>query len=138
MQIVLRNIAAFIAGVIIGSVVNMGLILIGSNLVPPPAGADMSDMEKLRASMHLFEPRHYLFPFLGHAAGAFVGGLVAYFIAGSRRMTFALSVSALFLIGGITNAIILPAPPWFLVLDLLVAYLPMGWAAGTLGRKLQT
>lgn len=137
MQIVLRNIAAFIAGAIIGSVVNMGLILIGSNLVPPPPGADMSDMEKLRASMHLFEPRHYLFPFLGHAGGAFAGGLVAYVIAGSRRMAFAISVSALFLVGGIINAIILPAPVWFLALDLLVAYLPMGWAAGSLGRKLQ-
>lgn len=123
----LRNIAAVIVGAVLGSVANMGVISLGGSLVPRPEGADMSSIEGIRNSMHLFEPRHFLFPFLAHAIGAWLGGLLASVIAASHRLVFALVVSGLFLVGGIINALILPAPGWFLALDLLVAYLPMGW-----------
>jgi hypothetical protein len=63
MNPILRNILAVLAGVIIGSVVNMGLITISGKVIPPPAGVDVTNMESLKASMHLFEPRHFIFPF---------------------------------------------------------------------------
>ena len=31
--------------------------------------------------MHLFEPKHLVFPFLAHAVGTLVGALVAYLVA---------------------------------------------------------
>ena len=43
-------------------------------------------------------------------------------------------VGALFLCGGIANVVMLPAPLWFEVLDLVTAYLPMAW----LGARLAT
>ncbi|RMG38369.1 MAG: hypothetical protein D6732_05390, partial [Methanobacteriota archaeon] len=69
MNPILRNVIAVLAGLILGSVVNMGLITLGSSVIPPPPGVDVTDMESLKSSMHLFEPRHFIFPFLAHALG---------------------------------------------------------------------
>lgn len=57
-----KNVLAVIAGIVIGGFVNMGLITISGSVIPPPAGVDVTDMESLKASMHLFEPRHFIFP----------------------------------------------------------------------------
>ncbi|EMG10421.1 hypothetical protein LEP1GSC151_5427 [Leptospira interrogans serovar Grippotyphosa str. LT2186] len=46
-----------------------------------------------------------------------------------------MGIGFLFLIGGIANVMMLPSPLWFTVLDLVGAYLPMGYLAGTLLRK---
>jgi hypothetical protein len=42
-------------------------------------------------------------------------------------------VAVLFLIGGIMNVIMLPAPTWFSAVDLLLAYIPMGLIGARLG-----
>lgn len=39
------------------------------------------------------------------------------------------------MIGGIAAAFMIPAPAWFVVLDLAVAYLPMAWIGGKLGDR---
>jgi hypothetical protein len=39
------------------------------------------------------------------------------------------------MLGGITNAFLLPAPIWFIALDIVLAYLPMAWLGGKLGTK---
>jgi hypothetical protein len=135
MSPILRNILAVLAGVIIGSVVNMGLITISGKVIPPPAGVDVTNMESLKASMHLFEPRHFIFPFLAHALGTLVGAFVAFIIAASHKIKFALGSGVFFLIGGITNVFLLPAPTWFAVLDLVGAYIPMGWLGGKLAES---
>lgn len=41
----------------------------------------------------------------------------------------AYTVGGLFLLAGIANVAMLPAPPWFSALDLVAAYLPMAWLA---------
>jgi hypothetical protein len=38
----------------------------------------------------------------------------------------------MFLLGGIANVAMLPAPLWFSALDLLLAYLPMAWLGHTI------
>lgn len=129
MKTILRNILAVIAGSVIGSMVNMGFILISGHVIPPPEGADVTTVEGLKASIHLFEPRHFIFPFLAHAVGTFVGALIAVLIAANHKMKFALAISILFLAGGIANVMMLPAPMWFNVLDLVGAYIPMGYLA---------
>ena len=86
--------------------------------------------------MHLFETRHFVFPFLAHALGTLVGAYVAVMIAGGNRMKFSMAVGGLFLLGGITNVIMLPAPGWFIGVDLIGAYIPMAWIGGRLtGRE---
>ena len=63
MNPIIRNVLAFIAGIIIGSMVNMGLITIGGKIILPPPGVDVTDMESLKSSIHLFEAKHFIFPF---------------------------------------------------------------------------
>lgn len=134
MNPVLRNILAVIAGIIIGGIVNMGLIMVSGSIIPPPAGVDVTDMESLKSSMHLFEPRHFIFPFLAHALGTLAGAFAASAFAASHKMKLALSVGGFFLLGGITNVLMLPSPLWFSMLDLLGAYIPMGWLGGKLNK----
>ncbi len=96
MNPIVRNILAVIAGVIVGSVVNMGIITLSGMVIPPPAGVDVTTTESLKASMHLFEPKHYIMPFLAHALGTLVGAIIAASIAVNRKMIVALIIGAVF------------------------------------------
>lgn len=136
MNPIIRNTIAAVVGIVTGSVVNMALVMTGPKIIPPPAGVDMTKAESLAASVHLLEPKHFLFPFLAHAIGTLVGALVAYWIAASYRAVFAWVIGVVFLAGGIAASLMIPAPKWFIALDLLVAYLPMAWLAVCLGRRL--
>lgn len=132
MHPIVRNILAVIAGIVVGSAVNMGLIMVSGSIIPPPEGVDPSDMESLKASMHLFEARHFIFPFLAHALGTVAGAFLAALIAASHKIKFALAIGVFFMIGGIANIFILPSPLWFTILDLAGAYIPMAWLGGLL------
>lgn len=134
---IFRNSLAIIIGFITGSIVNMALVTIGPQIIPLPPEVDMTDPSKLAATIHLLEPRHFLFPFLAHALGTLVGALLAYLLAASHQALFARIVGALFLAGGIVASRMIPAPMWFIVLDLAVAYLPMAWAGVWLGRRVR-
>ena len=87
--------------------------------------------------MHLFESKHFLFPFLAHALGTLAGALTAFLIAASYRSVFAYAVGAVSLAGGIAATLMIPAPMWFMILDLVVAYIPMAWIGTMLGRRLK-
>ncbi len=130
MSPILKNILAVIAGVVVGSVVNMGIITISESIIPPPEGADLKTLEGMKASMHLFGPKNFIFPFLAHAVGTFVGAWLAALIAAGYKMRFAIAIGFVFLIGGIMASIMIPAPTWFKVFDIVLAYIPMAWLAG--------
>lgn len=135
MKTILRNILAVVAGFAAGSVINMALINIGPMLIPPPEGADVSTPEALKASIHLFEPRHFIMPFLAHALGTFAGAVVAVFVAATYPFRFALSIGALFFLGGIGAVVMIGGPLWFTVLDLTAAYFPMAYMAYRVSGK---
>lgn len=131
----LKNILAIVAGFIIGSALNMGLITLGPNIIPPPAGADVTAYEGLKATIHLFEPQHFIFPFLAHALGTLAGAFTAAKMAAGDGMKFALGIGIFFLSGGIANVLMLPSPAWFNAVDLIFAYIPMAYLAGKWGQK---
>ena len=134
--ILIRNTAAVLAGLMAGGILNMALVSIGPRLISPPAGGDITTMEGLRSTINLFEPRHFIFPFLAHATGSLAGAWVAARLCATRPMSCALVVGAVFLIGGATMAFSLPEAVAFNVIDLAVAYLPMAWLGYRLsGRK---
>lgn len=130
MNSTVKNILAVILGLVIGSIVNGTIIQISGSIIPPPEGADIKTMEGLKASIHLFTPINFLFPWLAHALGTFVGALIAALIAANNKMKFAIAIGCVFLIGGIMAVYMIPAPMWFNVVDLTLAYIPMGWLAG--------
>jgi hypothetical protein len=129
----LRNVLAILAGIGIGGGVNMALIAISPSLIPPPAGVDVNDAESLAKAMHHFEPRHFVMPFLAHAAGTLAGAFAACAIAATHRARMAYAIGAVFLCGGVAASFMIPAPAWFIALDLLAAYLPMAWLGIRLG-----
>jgi hypothetical protein len=132
-----RNVLALVLGALVGGSVNMTLITLGTALIPPPPGVDVTQAEALAQSIHLFEPRHFVMPWLAHALGTGVGAFVAYLVAASHKAAFAWAIGALFLCGGIAACFMIPAPAWFIALDLLLAYLPMAWFGIRLGRRVQ-
>ncbi|MBA5791613.1 hypothetical protein H1R17_10340 [Flavobacterium sp. xlx-214] len=132
---ILREIAAVIAGLLVGSMVNMGLIMISGKIFPLPAGVDNTTTEGLTAGMHLFEPQYFLFPFLAHALGTLVGAFLATKLSKSKTMVNAFTVGFLFLLGGISMVVQLPAPMWFNVTDLVLAYIPMAYLGFVMGKK---
>ena len=137
MSPLLRNVLAVIAGIVIGGVINSALIAVSPSLIPPPAGVDVSNPESLSRSMHLFAPRHFVMPFLAHALGTLAGALAAYLIAATHKKRFAYAIGVLFLCGGVAASFMIPAPAWFIALDLVVAYLPMAWLGARIGARLQ-
>lgn len=128
-----RNIFSVIVGIAVCMLVNGGIIAMSPSVIPPPAGVNVNDLESIKASMHLFEPKHFLMPFLAHALGSLVGGLAAALIAANHKMTFALVIGSVHLAGGIAAAFLIPAPAWFIASDLIVSYIPMAWIGGKVG-----
>jgi len=129
-----RNILAIVAGLVIGSIVNGFLVTVGPVVIPPPAGTDLTTVEGITAAMPLMKPINFLVPFAAHALGTLVGAMVAALIAVGSRMKFALAIGVLFLIGGIIASWMIPAPTWFVALDLIFAYIPMAWIGAKLGK----
>ena len=129
----IRNILAVIAGIVVGSIVNMGLINGGHALIGLPPGADVSTMEGVKAAMQMFEAKHWIVPFVAHAGGTFVGALVATLIAASHKMKIAIAIGVLFLIGGISAGIMIQSPMWYNAIDFIFAYIPMAWIGAKLG-----
>ena len=135
MNKIARNVLAVITGIILGSVVNMGIIMLQGSFIALPEGVDVTNTESLQSSMHLFEPKHFIFPFLAHAIGTLVGAYLSARIAASHKLKFALGIGIFFLIGCISMVFMIPSPIWFVILDLSLAYIPMGWLSGRLATK---
>ena len=114
----------------------MTLVVVSPYVIPPPAGVDVTDSESLSNSMHLFEAKHFVFPFLAHALGTWTGALLAFLVAASYRSVFAYAIGVVFLVGGIAAAFMIPAPVWFIILDLAAAYIPMAWLGTQLGHRI--
>lgn len=129
-----RNILALVGAVLFGGIINGLVIALGPHLVPPPPGVDVSNPESLARGIHLFQPRHFVMPFLAHAAGTFAGALCAYLLATTHKERWAYAVGVIFLCGGIAASFLVPAPRWFITMDLLFAYLPMAWLAARFGN----
>mgnify|MGYP003323734149 FL=1 len=121
----LKNILVFFAGCILGMCINMGLIITGNLLIPLADGVNPMD-----ATMS--ELKYFLFPFLAHAIGTLSGAFITARYAASYHMILAICIGIFFLLGGISMVFIISAPLWFIIVDISIAYIPMGW----LGWKL--
>lgn len=126
----IRNILAIVAGLVAGSIINMGLIMWGSHIIPAPAGLDVTTMEGLKKALPLFETKHFVFPFLAHALGTLAGAIIAAMIVRDGKMKYALWIGFVFFLGGASNFYSIPSPFWFILVDLLFAYFPFAYLGG--------
>ncbi|WP_339686380.1 hypothetical protein [uncultured Nonlabens sp.] len=129
MNPIIRNIIAVLAGIVIGSIINMTLVELG-NILVPVEGGDLSNMEDLKRIMPTFTYKNFIFPFLAHALGTLFGAFIAAYIAATHKTKFAFAIGGFFLTGGIAVNMMLPGPIWFEALDLLLAYIPMAFIGG--------
>ena len=134
MNPILKNILAVITGWIGGSIINMALVQTGYAIYPLE-GVDTNDMDALANAFSNLDNKHFIFPFLAHALGTLGGALITALIAASHKIKLALLIGVIFLIGGIMVSFMIPAPIWFIILDLVVAYIPMAWLGGLLALK---
>ena len=129
MSSIIKNVLALIGGGLVGMTANMGLIITGNQLIP------FSDNINPMNAMN-WEIKHFIFPFLAHAFVTLSGEFIAAKFSASYHMLFAMCIGIFFLIGGISMVFILPAPIWFIVIDLVFAYLPMGWLGWKIANPL--
>ncbi len=54
MKTLIRNVRALIVGFLLGSAVNMAIVVFGPMIIQPPPGVDVPSMENLATTMHLF------------------------------------------------------------------------------------
>ena len=137
MKQVLHTALAVIAGFVCGSVINIGIVTLGPILVPPPPGVDSSTMESLAETIHLMGPLNFAVPWLAHAMGTLVSVVVSCMLISSHRLKMGYGMGLLNLTGGIVASMMIPAPTWFIVADLVFAYLPMAWVGIHLAETLR-
>ena len=135
MNPIVRNILAVVVGAFVGGALNMIIIMISGSIIPPPEGVDVTTAEGLAAGMSLMEPKHFLMPFLAHALGTLLGSFLAAKISTKHHMRYAFGIGGWNLFGGIMAATMIPAPMWFILVDLILAYIPMAYIAGKLATR---
>jgi hypothetical protein len=133
---IVSYVLAVILGFIVAMIVNGSLIAISGSIIPPPPGVDMTTNEGMRAALLLFEPKHFIMPFLAHSLGTLGGAFVAALIAPAHKMKFAIAMGILGLAGGVAAVFLFGGPLWFIVLDLVGAYLPFAFVGGKLAPTL--
>ena len=133
MSTLLRNIIAVIVGLVACMEVNGILIGMGGVVIVLPEGVNPNDAKSIADNIHRYEAKHFVFPFLAHGLGSLFGAFLTALIAASRKMTLALVIGGVHMLGGIFMTVLIPAPVWFIALDLGVAYLPAALIGGKLG-----
>jgi hypothetical protein len=132
LHILKRTIVIFIS-LFSGAMLNGAIINISSKVIAPPKGFDLNTAEGLQAAMPHMGPEHFLFPFLAHAIGTLISAVLISRFLKSQQFVFSMMAGILFLMAGVAMVIMLPGTPiWFILVDLIGAYIPMAY----LGNKL--
>jgi len=130
----LRNIGAVLAGLVVGGVWNMALIMVNATVVHPmPAGTDMNDPEQMKAYIATLPVLGFVMVLLAHTGQAWFGGWVAARLGRSRPMLLAGIVGALTLAGAAYNQVALAGPAWMWIDLPLIAL--AAWFAGKVVRE---
>jgi hypothetical protein len=135
LHILKRTTVIFIA-IFSGAMLNGAIINISSKVISPPKGFDLKTMEGLQAAMPHMGPEHFVFPFLAHALGTLIAAILISRFLTSQQLIFSMMAGILFLMGGVSMVVMLPTTPiWFVLLDLIVAYVPMAYLGYRLGKR---
>ena len=138
LHILKRTLVIFVC-LFAGAMLNGALINVSNKVIPPPAGFDLTKMEGLQAAMSQMEPKHFLFPFLAHALGTLLSSVMIARFLRSQQLIFSMLAGILFLMGGVSMVIMLPETPiWFVLVDLLGAYIPMAYLGYKIGSRPNT
>ncbi len=134
---VLKFLAFLALALTIGGFANGTLISLSPHLIPPPEGLDLTTPEGLTAAAPLMEPKHFVIPWLAHALGTWVGAFLISWWQPKWSLWGVLVVGGMFFVGGLMMVQMVPAPLWFVVLDLGLAYVPMAFLGRWASRRMR-
>jgi hypothetical protein len=130
---ILKRTSIIFISIFSGAMLNSAIINLSDKVIPPPNGFLLKSIEGLNAAMPHMEPKHFIFPFFAHALGTLVSAILISRFLKTQQLIFSMMAGLLFLMGGVSMVVMLPKTPiWFVLLDLIVAYIPMAY----LGYKL--
>jgi hypothetical protein len=133
----IRKILAVIIGLVAGSIFNMALISVSNAMYPLPPGIDPNDFEAFQAHVEAngLPAGALILVLVAHAGGSLVSGLVCGLIAGRAWYAAAIGMGLLWMCAGGAMLLMLPAPIWFAVAD-VVLYVPAALLGVRLGGAL--
>lgn len=117
-----KKVIAFVVALLAGGLA-VGVVESASALLyPPPEGLDFSDAEAMKEFVRSLPAGAFAIVLAAHLVGAIVAGVVCTLITKQQWTPGLLGLGGLFFVAGIMNAITIPQPIWFVVLDLLVYF----------------
>jgi len=135
LHILKRTLVIFIS-LFAGAMLNGALINVSNQIIPPPVGFDLTTAEGLQAAMPHMGPEHFLFPFLAHALGTLLSAILITRFLKSQQLVFSMFSGIIFLIAGVSMVLMLPETPiYFVLVDLIGAYIPMAYLGYKLANK---
>jgi hypothetical protein len=137
MNPILKNILAVLIGLTIGAQLNGLIINQGSSFFPSPEGVNPSDIESIKAHIHLYDSSHFLAPFIAHAAGTLSAALICALLAANSQKRLSWAIGGVFFLGGISAIYMIGGPIWFMVVDLVFAYFPMALIGFLIAKKIK-
>jgi len=130
---ILRNIAAVLLGLVVGSMLNMAIIELNTSVFfPAPPGMDFNDPEAFSAYMAELPAAAFLVVMVAHLTQAFVGGLIAAFAGKTRPMMLSMIVGGFTMLGGIMAFMMFDSPAWMLIE--MPLYIVCAWGAGRIAQ----
>lgn len=112
----MRVFLATLIGLIVGNGVNMAIISFGMP-VPVETGADQ--YEAMLEMMKSFTAMDFMIPLAAHIFGILAGLLVARLICKTSNIPIYI-IGGLHMLGTIINIFMIPAPSWFIIVDLIL------------------
>jgi hypothetical protein len=133
----IRKILAVVIGIVAGSIFNMAMVTASQAVYPLPEGVDPNDFEAFKAYVeaHGLPTGALIMVLLAHAGGSLVSGLACGLIAMRSWYAAGIGLGILWTCGGIAMLMMLPAPTWFAVAD-VVLYIPAALLGVQLGAML--
>jgi hypothetical protein len=108
----LRNVLAFVIGVVTAFVTVWLVNKVGHMAYPPPAGLDFSNPDAIRPYLATLPIGAFLFILASSVVAAFDGTLVACFIGTAQPRLFGSVVGGFVFAASVANFIAIPHPLW--------------------------
>jgi hypothetical protein len=133
----IRKIMAVVIGIVAGGAFNMAIVTASQAVYPLPEGIDPNDFAAFKAQVtaHGMPTGALIMVLVAHAGGSFVSGFVCGLIARRSWYVAGIGLGILWTCGGIAMLMMLPAPTWFAVAD-IVLYIPAALLGVRLGGTL--
>lgn len=112
----MRVVLGTILGLIVGNAVNFAIVNLGMT-VPAQEGADQ--YETIRAMMDSFTTIDYMIPLAAHIFGVLSGLIVARLICKTSNVPIYI-IGGLHMVATVINLFFIPAPTWFVLIDLIL------------------